>query len=418
MATTQQYLNEIIKQKKVLAQSLRNNGVEASDDETFNTLIPKTNNIKSEPEEGFVIEEWTTQRISGVKVPKIIRTVGYKVLPNYGFACVSPSFGSPTGFFGDVTEIKLNEGLTNSGRYTFYTSCQSSTAKNALKTVHWPSTIEVIDEYSFYNNGNLIMDKLPDTIVRIDRYGFYSCNKITIKELPVNCTQLGISSLSKCGGITEFTIGIDIPESCFMLDTALTKVTLTQPINIGATSFSNCSKLSEMNTEMIKSLGKNALEKTLLTDIKFDNWEGDTIGQYALANMSKLKIKTLPETIKVIGPYAFQSDIGLTQLSTYATTLSTSSSTHYCFSGCTKIVALYFASALDEDTIAKSRYLAAGCTGLKYLYINMPRAEVEAMLGYSYKFVNNTKQNVTIICNDDADWITKEEFDAIDWTTR
>ena len=47
MATTQQYLNEIIKQKKALAQSLRNNGVEASDDETFNTLIPKTDNIKS-----------------------------------------------------------------------------------------------------------------------------------------------------------------------------------------------------------------------------------------------------------------------------------------------------------------------------------------------------------------------------------
>lgn len=414
MATTQQYLNEIIKQKKALAQSLRNNGVEASDDETFNTLIPKTDNIKSEPEEGFVIEEWTTQRISEVKVPKIIRTIGYKVLPNYGFACVSPSFGTPTGFFGDVTEIKLNEGLTNSGRYTFYASCQSSGSKNALKTVHWPSTIEAIGEYSFYNNGNLIMDKLPDTIVKIGEYGFYSCNKITIKELPVNCTQLGISSLSRCGGITEFTIGIDIPESCFMSDTALTKVTLTQPINIGATSFSNCSKLSEMNTEMIKSLGKNALQGTLLTNMKFDNWEGNTIGQYALANMPKLKIKTLPETIKVIGQYAFQSDIGLTQLSTYATTLSTSSSTYYCFAGCTNIVALYFASALDEGTIAKSRYLASGCTGLKYLYINMPRAEVEAMPGYSYKFVNKAAQNVTIICNDDADWITKEEFDAID----
>ena len=48
----------------------------------------------------------------------------------------------------------------------------------------------------------------------------------------------------------------------------------------------------------------------------------------------------------------------------------------------------------------------------------MPRAEVEAMDGYKYKFVGKTAQAVTIVCNDDADWITKEEFDAIDWTTR
>ena len=40
------------------------------------------------------------------------------------------------------------------------------------------------------------------------------------------------------------------------------------------------------------------------------------------------------------------------------------------------------------------------------------------MPGYSYKFVNKAAQEVTIICNDDADWMTKEEFDAIDWTTR
>lgn len=417
MATTQQYLNEIIKQKKALAQSLRDNGVEVSDDETFNTLVPQTGNIRPEPEEGFVIEEWTKQTNSGAKVPKIIRTIGYDVLPTYGFACIAPAFGSPTGFFGNVTEIKLNEGLTNSGRYTFYASSQIG-QKNVLKTVHWPSTIEVIDQYSFYNNGSLIMDKLPDTIVKIYEYGFYNCDSITIKELPASCIQLGTCCLSGCGAITEFTIGIDIPKSCFMSDTALAKVTLTQPINIGETSFSNCSKLSEMNTEMIKSLGKNALQGTLLTDMKFNNWEGDTIGQYALANMSKLNIKTLPDTIKVIGPYAFQADTGLTQLSTSATTLSTSSTTHYCFSGCSNIVALYFASALDEGTIEKSRYLASGCTGLKYLYINMPRAEVEAMSGYSYKFVNKAAQEVTIICNDDADWITKEEFDAIDWTTK
>lgn len=418
MATTQQYLDEIIKQKKALAQSLRDKGVEASDDETFNTLIPKTNDIKSEPEEGIVIEEWINQPISGAKVPKVIRTLGYTVLPNYGFASISPSFGSPTGFFANVTEIKLNEGLTNSGRYAFYASAQTSNPKTALKTIHWPSTIKVIDEYSFYCNGSLIMDRLPDTITKISTYGFYNCDKITIKELPASCTQLGTYCFSNCDAITEFTIGIDIPRSCFMSDKALTKVTLTQPINIGEEGFYNCIKLSEMNTEMVKTLGKNALQGTLLTDFKFDNWEGDTIGQYAFATMSKLNIKALPEKIKVIGQYAFRSDTGLTQLSTYATTLATSSSSNYCFDGCSKIVALYFASALDGNTIAKSKYLASGCSGLKYLYINMPRAEVEAMDGYKYKFVGKTAQAVTIVCNDDADWITKEEFDAIDWTTR
>ena len=56
----------------------------------------------------------------------------------------------------------------------------------------------------------------------------------------------------------------------------------------------------------------------------------------------------------------------------------------------------------------------------KKIYIDLPRATVEAMQYYDTKWSGdkaNTKTNAQIICNDDENWLTQEEFDAIDWST-
>lgn len=49
-------------------------------------------------------------------------------------------------------------------------------------------------------------------------------------------------------------------------------------------------------------------------------------------------------------------------------------------------------------------------TSLNKLYIDLPRAVVETFEGYA----NNAG---TIVCNDDEGFMTKEQFDAIDWAT-
>jgi hypothetical protein len=57
------------------------------------------------------------------------------------------------------------------------------------------------------------------------------------------------------------------------------------------------------------------------------------------------------------------------------------------------------------------------CTNLQKIFINLPRATVETFFGYKTFFTANSNTTVSIICNDDADFITQEEFDAIDWST-
>lgn len=47
MSTTNDYLNELVNQKKQLAQNLATKGIETSEDEKFNTLVPKVLEIQS-----------------------------------------------------------------------------------------------------------------------------------------------------------------------------------------------------------------------------------------------------------------------------------------------------------------------------------------------------------------------------------
>ena len=417
MATTEQYLKEIIKQKETLVQTLKDNGVEAQSEETFNTLIPKTSTIRPEPEQGFVVEEWTKQANSGSKVPKVIRTIGYEVLPTFGFACISPGFGSPCGFTGDVTEVYLNEGLTDTGRYTFYSSAGTSSV-NRLKTVHWPSTIQKIGSYTFYNNGKLEMSELPETITSIGSYAFYNCDGVTFKNIPDAVNSIGEYALCCSTGLTELTLNAESVGNYGLYNNPnLTTLHFKKPVSLGDYALYGNSKLTNLNTENIITAGSNAFVNVPLEDFKFDSW-GSVIPKLAFSDVPTLKIKTLPSHITGLRDGSFRNDKGITQLSCYITNASDGSSYWYPFTGCSNIKALYFAAPWDANTQTRSRYIGSGCTGLKYLYINMPRTEVEAMPGYSYKFVNKAAQEVTIICNDDADWITKEEFDAIDWTTR
>ena len=47
------------------------------------------------------------------------------------------------------------------------------------------------------------------------------------------------------------------------------------------------------------------------------------------------------------------------------------------------------------------------------IYINLPRATVEAMTNYNYVFSNNQLNASVIICNDDSNFISQSDFEAI-----
>ena len=87
----------------------------------------------------------------------------------------------------------------------------------------------------------------------------------------------------------------------------------------------------------------------------------------------------------------------------------------YLFDGAS-IKALWIGSSVTE---IKQNAFYYGVS-LQKIYIDLPRATVEAMSYYDAKWSGttaNTQTNAQIICNDDEDWLTQEEFDAIDWAT-
>lgn len=147
-----------------------------------------------------------------------------------------------------------------------------------------------------------------------------------------------------------------------------------------------------------------------------------SIGSNAFYSNYKLAIKTIPETITLITQRSFQYCTSLTQLSMNVTTIEGSATGNPAFLGCTNIVAIWLG---DKFTNSGSGYSGnyglyiGGTNKLARIYINKPRATVESLPGYNYGFQGNTSQSAKdkIICNDDTGWLTKEQFDAIDWET-
>lgn len=162
---------------------------------------------------------------------------------------------------------------------------------------------------------------------------------------------------------------------------------------IGGSAFSNC-----------KNLELNELPNSLTT-----------IGKDAFRLCNKVTIKKIPDSITKLENSVFYTCLGLTQISMKnVTTIPGGGNTVGAFSKCTNLKAVWIGSAIKNSGLG--RYSFSGDTSLQKIYIDLPRATVESFTYYSYAFSNNAVTTDVIICNDDVDWITREEFDSIDWS--
>lgn len=147
----------------------------------------------------------------------------------------------------------------------------------------------------------------------------------------------------------------------------------------------------------------------------------DSIGDNAFKYCYGLRIKKIPDTITEILNSTFYACTGLKQISMKnVTSIGGSLPMYGAFFSCKSLVAMWIGSAITSDGIGKCAL--GGCSSLKKLYIDLPRATVEEFTNYDvcFSYVATIEQSVTpdkIICNDDEGFITKEEFDAIDWST-
>lgn len=259
-------------------------------------------------------------------------------------------------------EVEINENGTTSITY--------DSGYNGLKNV------EVIT--NIVSSGGGDTPEKGIVIRECDTNGYVTkIELVGITELPqyaFGCTSTTFSEL-----FTENLKEVILPEG-------LTKM--------GQGIFHNCKNLTKVNIpSSLNSLGANMF-----------------------SYCTSLKIKTLPDTITSLNYGTFRY-CQIYQLSFNGITKITASNmTQSPFERC-RLYAIWIGSAIATGGLGYYALYCEGSYKLKKIFINLPRATVEAMDNYSVAFSDNQVSTDIIVCNDDEGFMTKEEFDAIDWAT-
>ena len=187
-------------------------------------------------------------------------------------------------------------------------------------------------------------------------------------------------------------------------------------------AFYQCSRLVNINLPdtitKIQGSAFTTCKKMLLDKLppNLTTLDGNDTFNYCQA----ITIKTIPDSVTgTIGSKCFANCTALTQMSmNNVTAMLGSSSYNGVFFNCTGLKAVWIGAKITSI----GSYVFQACSSLTNIYIDLPRATVEAMTGYdkAWSYISNSEgQTLTtdiIVCNDDPDFMTKEEFDAIDWT--
>ena len=276
MATTAEYLNKLVDQKNTLADNLVEKGVDATHDETLETLIPKVLEISGGGGGNGIYPIGENGRPTG----DVIVPSGVTTLDKYVFS-----------YNSNVTSITFSEGLVSTGT-------EACCSDGNLESVSLPSTFKTFGQKTFESCGNLTTVNIPDEVTglligqrcfwgcsnlsnesankliskssTIQDYGFCGCKNI--KSIEIVATKFGNYCFDSCKGLTTAKLvntddygsfGSGMFSNCTALETVImppsyikisdsmfknTKIsafaipnTLTQ---IGLSAFEQCSSLS------------------------------------------------------------------------------------------------------------------------------------------------------------------------------
>lgn len=310
------------------------------------------------------------------------------------------------------------------------------------------STSSSIGNYNFANCTKLALKKLPKSWVTLSDYMFQNCPSLQITDL-TQCKWMGAYCFNNCTGLKELKLGLQTGyreyRNIFAGCTGLEKVTFDPEIsnvtNTGEYNFQNCTNLREISLPpTVTAISSYSFDgcSSLKTINNADNVV--TLSSYCFQNTG-LEIVPFTKNVTSINTYAFKGCTKLKDIDLSSITTLTNSG---IFSGCSslkKLVlpniqkfgttsstssnAILYQGALKAIWMGSSlttlnNYSFLGVTGtLKKVYIDLPRATVTAWSSYKYCFSGTTSLDPAsvIVCNDDADFLTQEEFEAIDWDT-
>lgn len=252
-----------------------------------------------------------------------------------------------------ITSVKIEEGITNVGRYALY-NCTN------LTTFTLANTVTSIGNNAFRATGLTGVVNIPASVISIGEYAFSNCTGITKLNI-AGSASIEQYAFSGCTGLTSIA-GSDISKVtsignyAFQNCTGLTSVVIPSYVtSIGNYAFNGCTEINTLRFEYRMGSGTHIIDKlpihnlTTIGDYAFDgcsNLLGDVTIQPALDPREDPIITYLglviPYSVQTIGDYAFRNCTSITELNFIDNArrpLSQLTSIgDYAFSGCTGIM--------------------------------------------------------------------------------
>lgn len=180
----------------------------------------------------------------------------------------------------------------------------------SLADVKLSSSLECIEDSTFYNCTDLTAIDIPDSVTEISEGAFSGCSALDEIELSDSVKTLGDQAFSGCNAITE----VDIPDSVefigsslFANCTSLEKVDLPENINVlGDSMFAGCTSLEQIDVpEATVDVGSGTFFGCSSLSVVNLSDSVNSIGDNAFAYCSSLEKIDIPETVTTVDSFAF-----------------------------------------------------------------------------------------------------------------
>lgn len=212
--------------------------------------------------------------------------------------CISANAASSGSCGTNVTYTLDDDGiLTISGsgdmkNYSSYSDSENYTdapwysAKSYIKSVVIEDGVTSIGNAAFYQCSNMESITIADSVTSIGKYAFYVCSGLLEISIPNSVSTIGDYALYGCGSLISITISGSVT-------------------SIGNYAISDCSKLVNINVDEENEI------YCLIDGVLYNKSITSLIKYPPAKNETKFVI---PETVKYISGYAFQSCKNLTNI--------------------------------------------------------------------------------------------------------
>lgn len=169
--------------------------------------------------------------------------------------------------------------------------------------------VRVIGRNAFSGNTSVTDITFSDTNTTVEEYAFMNCTALQTVTIPKNVVSFGDRAFAKCTSLQKVTLLSDViavPSNMFSGCSALSDLTISESItSFGAGCFNGCSSLTDLdfvsNGAQLGSYAFNGTgaESVVLSDTLF------AIPDHAFTDCTDLKYVTIPESVTLIQPNAF-----------------------------------------------------------------------------------------------------------------